>query len=459
MQNLFAGGLARSISLAVLQGLEPLAYLGLLAMVSFWSGPSEAGLYVYFIDSVAIFTILAVFGFDVSGVRFLAAAVATGDLPRAHAFARFAQRVVVAAGFASALAALVVWQLIGDQATRLPAATLLGAATIPLHAVTLTQLALLRGMGECLIPRLLKAGIPAATLLICGVVRQLGLLTEPSVVALLAIQAIVLGIALTVAIYRLSQFRLSSCADRSSFAPYTWLGTSATLLLVSAVMVIQSRLDTVMLATLRSETEAAVYALVSKCSLLLILPLTTVNYVIAPRCASLHAAGDQEGMRRLVLRAAQLSLGLALPIGAILSLVGQPMLNLLGEEFASRPSLLLLAMTAPLVQAATGSVAVVASMTGNQVVVGVVQTTAVLTNIALNAVAIPVFGVWGAVATTATITIAARLAMVYGVWLRAGILTLPIPLGHAASRETDPRATGYRAPSVKPLCAVPSSDQ
>jgi O-antigen/teichoic acid export membrane protein len=200
-----------------------------------------------------------------------------------------------------------------------------------------------------------------------------------------------------------------------------WLRAAAPFLLIGTLVVLNSRLDILMLGAIRGPGPAGVYSVAARGSELIFFLLVAVNAPLGPVIAQLAVAGDHERIQRVVTRLSRLlTLAAAVLTGLLVGFAG-PILGLFGPGFLAGRSALTILCVGQLVNSATGPVGLLLSMTGHERDVAKTVGVTALLNAVLNAVLIPRYGIDGAAMSTAGSLVMHNLALLFLVTRRLGI--------------------------------------
>jgi O-antigen/teichoic acid export membrane protein len=200
-----------------------------------------------------------------------------------------------------------------------------------------------------------------------------------------------------------------------------WRQTALPLLVVSGMHLAMSHTDMLMLGLLAEHAATGIYNAASRLSGIMAFGLMTVNTVLAPLISELFAAGHRERLQRVVSLAALGTTAALLPVALALVLGGKWLLGLFGPAFtAGYPPLLILGL-GQLINAVSGSVGYLLTLSGHPAEVSRILTLTSLLNLAGNALLIPVYGAAGAAASTAASMALWNLVLVWRVRRLTGI--------------------------------------
>lgn len=185
------------------------------------------------------------------------------------------------------------------------------------------------------------------------------------------------------------------------------LRASFPFMLISAIWYINSRVDLLILGSLKSHAEVGIYAVVLRLAGLVMVTTFTVNTIIAPRIASYHYQNDHGRLQRLLTASTLRTFLVCLPLGLVLMLAGGPLLGaVFGQDFATGWSALAILVAAQLFSIMCGPTAIVLNMAGLERITNRVFALATLLNAVLNFILIPTLGIVGAALATSVSLIA-----------------------------------------------------
>jgi O-antigen/teichoic acid export membrane protein len=185
-----------------------------------------------------------------------------------------------------------------------------------------------------------------------------------------------------------------------------WSSVGFQLLLVAGFGLVLAQTDTLMLGALRDTTDAGIYAVASRLAAFCCFAFVSVEVMIGPQIAELHAGGRERELQRVLRLGARVSLMFAAPVGVTLVVGSAVLLGWFGPEFMQGRAALTVLAVGQLVNCFAGSVVVLMTMTGQQRFLAWTLGGMAAANVALNGALIPRYGMFGAaVATTATMVL------------------------------------------------------
>lgn len=376
-------------------------------------GVSHYGTYIYSLTWITVLSHLAQMGMTTSLLRFVAAYKAKADWGLLKGVMRFMfQAVGIASLVVGGVAALVIWQLrdrIGPEQTQV---LLIALFLLPAISLTALRAASLRSLKEIMRATLPDNVIrPGAIGLLVGAAY---LITADTITASMAmsLNIVATAIAFTIGtVWLLKRLPTEMQGSPPERAPREWLSVSLPLFLMAGMHLVLGQTDTIMIGILRSPEAAGIYSVASRVSVFVIIGLRAVNSIAAPMIAELHAKGDHAELQRMIALAARV-IGVCTILAALVVIVlGKPILSLFGAEFLVAYEPLVVLLVGASVSALTGPVGFLMTMTGHQNTAAKIIGVCVVINIVGNALLIPRYGIVGAAATTAFVTVFRNLTM------------------------------------------------
>lgn len=186
-------------------------------------------------------------------------------------------------------------------------------------------------------------------------------------------------------------------------APGEWWSVALPMLLMAFLRMLLGQSDVLLIGWLLGDTQAAgLYAVASRLAELTTFGLQAVNTTLAPTIAELYATRQTARLQDIVTRSAQGVFAFTAVVGLALGLLGEWTLGLFGPAFVAAYPALLILLVGQTINAATGSVGYLMTMTGHQRQAAWLVALAGTLTVALNVTLIPVFGIQGAAIANAT---------------------------------------------------------
>ncbi|MBV8761862.1 MAG: polysaccharide biosynthesis C-terminal domain-containing protein [Deltaproteobacteria bacterium] len=168
------------------------------------------------------------------------------------------------------------------------------------------------------------------------------------------------------------------------------------LLLATGIALLMSQGGIVMVAMLAGDRGAALFGVASRMSIIASVSSQVVNNIALPRIAALHARGDLPGLRRTVGKFTHLIFWPAFACIVLIAAFSSSVLGIFGADYRHAQWPLIIMLCGQLVNTGCGLCSPLLQMTGYQNYVPRVLATSLVTNVVLDVVLVPRFGVVGA---------------------------------------------------------------
>lgn len=397
--------------------------LVLAAIIGRSLGTDGAGTYFVVVAVFMIVSNVGELGADTGLVRFVSAARATGR-PRdvAHLLV-VAVRPVVVAGLVVTVAA-AGWAVVSSaDVAGLPggAAVVVVVAAAALASLTALMLAVTRGLGDVLAyPLLQNLLLPVLRLLAVVAAIAAGGGVVAVVTAWVAPVPVVLALATAVAV-RLTVRRTGGVrrqpmptTDRRALGRRFW-SFSATRGVSAGVEIVLEWIDVLIVGALTSAEQAGVYAVVTRCARAGEVVQTAARVAVGPQISAALARGSVDEARSLYGLVTAAMIWLAWPFFIVLAVFPDTVLRIFGPGFDDGALSLTVLSVAMAVATAAGTVQTILLMGGRSSWQLGDKTAALVLNVALNLVLVPLWGIEGAAVAWAVTIVADTALVVYQV--------------------------------------------
>jgi O-antigen/teichoic acid export membrane protein len=391
--------IAHVASTSALRAFALLLLLATIKVLNRHLGHAGYGAYALAQSLLVVLTIPALLGLDQLVLRESAALRAHGQMDRLHALLRWARHAVLIGACSIAGLALLVLAVLfltgsGDRETLLACA--IGVTALPWLALAYVRQGALRGLHHVTLGFLPEL-VVTPLLTIGGVLLATVLLQR----YFTAPVAVLISMAAIIPAYYLGTWLLARhLPPAAAVAPpgthaRAWLRCAVPLMLVSAMYVVNSRADILLLGFIKGKQAVGLYEPARRLADCIGLMLVTVNAAMAPSIARLHAQKNQVQLQRMVTWSARGIMLATLPVTILLMVFSQPLLGWLAADGQAAPVLVLLCL-GQLINAAAGSVGMLLTTTGYErdAVRGIGMGAAV--SVGANLLLIPWFGPLGA---------------------------------------------------------------
>jgi len=430
----------------VRQTLLGLVFRGGAVMLAFASqvvvaralGVAGFGTYVTILAWATLLSLLAGAGLPQAAIRFLAGYAETLDWASYRGFMRLAAGAVAGSGILVGLGAVALFAAVpslrpalGAMATGMLLIVLFGASML----VQSAQIAAHQPLRGELANNVLRSVLVMA---LVGGAWWVG--AAPDVESALALT--VLAGLLTVLVQAGGWWQATGAHWRGRAdwrARPAWLASGRAYLIATAAYALVERLDTILLAALVGPAEVGPYSVAARLALLVSVAVTPISAIASASAAQLLARGDQAGLQRLMAQTALLFSLSGVALALVLVLATPWLLGAFGAGFVEVRATVAVLMLGQAAVACAGPAGALLAIAGrNRVLIGIMLA-AVVADIVLCIVLIPLFGSTGAaVATTVSLAgsaialaVAARRLLGIDTTLLAGVAWL---VGQAVAR-------------------------
>lgn len=398
------GGGASGMALAtfgIRVGGAALAYISQIILARLM-GAFEYGIYSLAWTWIVVLGIAACAGFSSSPNRFIPEYRKAGDAGRLRGFLTASRLIALGTGAVIALLGIGLIQILDGSIESyyvLPASLVLLA--LPVFALGGVQDGIARSYDWPSLAMLPTYIWRPLTILILIVVLILA--GEPASATTAALGAVTATFLVAVwQLWRLNR-RLAGAvpkAARSNDLP-VWLAVSLPMLLVEGFMQLVTSADVIMVSFWHTPDEVAVYFAASKTLALVHFVYFAVRAASAHRFSSFIHAQDMAGLEAYVRKTTRWTFWPSLAAGGLLLLAAPLLLSLFGKDFADGYPVLAILTLGVLIRASVGPADALLTMTGHQKSCALIYAGAFASNVGLNCLLIPLFGLPGAALATA----------------------------------------------------------
>lgn len=403
-------------------GLAVLVHLVLARLM----GVEDYGVFIFSYTALLMVGTLALAGLDRTIARFSAAAWAKQDYSAA--------RGIVVIGTAVAFASAVLWWIAVGLTlivTEFPSigvyqtALLIGAASIPLfvlHRMREGAANGLRLMGHVTVPehlvrQPLLLALTATFAWICTCAPS-----AEEVMGLYVLSMIILVVAGSLALYTAlpPDFQSRPAVVRG----WRWLKTSPAMMLSGGMELIFAQIDIIVVGVLLGGKAAALYAVASRFSNLLIYVSRAIDLVTLPVAAAGHTREDLSELQHLATAAGRVGT-LFVGLGVIVIwLIGEDFLRLFGNEYVVASHIAVLLAFSCFCRVLLGPGATVLSATGHHNTSAATTILAIAVNTLLSVTLVHALGMIGAALATLASTVLLGTLNALVARRRTGVLTV-----------------------------------
>lgn len=365
-------------------------------------GISEFGIYSLVVSTVMVLSVPIRSGVQTLATRETSRALTDETPPAIGYLLKWSRRIILAYTIATFLSILLARGFIGQS--KFLDGLLISIISVGTLSLTLRNSAILRGFK-----RFAKGTLPDILIRPTGQLAGLAVLfliawsnvTAQGALVTFTAASIIACIVSAVWLRR----ELSGAGDvwgGTGPAPIPWRKALLFLTIAGGGQVLFGHLDTLMLGALGEVAQVGAYRASVQISMLLIFILTVVNQVLQPNLVRLYRIKDTSGMQKLVSDSSFYMFVATLALGAGLMIFAAPLIDLtFGSSYTIASTALQILVVGQVMNVFFGSVGTILNMTGmeREAVTGIVV--AIIVNIILDIILIPLFGMVGAASASA----------------------------------------------------------
>lgn len=202
------------------------------------------------------------------------------------------------------------------------------------------------------------------------------------------------------------------------------LSLSLPMLMTATMTFVIGQTGVVMLGMFRSEAEVGYYAIAVKLATLTSFVLNAVNSMAGPKFSELYHSGKIEELFYVAQKASKLIFYTTTPILLGLILLGKPLLGFFfGMEFTVAYPALLLLIVGQFVHSISGATGLFMNMTGQQITFRNIILVAAISNVCLNLIFTPTYGIYSAALAAMTSVVGWNITVLIFIKKRFGKTT------------------------------------
>ncbi len=371
-------------------------------------GANEYGTYVFAISVSVFLTIPAKLGFQTSVLRFIPEYISQKKWSSLYGLLRGSWFLSFIAGLIISILSSFIIILFLDVSKYLP--LFVAIWLIPFTVILNLQSSMakaIRKMNTIFLPGILQP-ILISLLAFLVILKNYKLTSEIILFLTMGVLFVLVSIQLS---YIITHYKKIFLFAKPEYKLNYWLKVSIPLLLISSFQVILNRTDVVMIGFFFESQNVGLYNVASRTSSLVSFVLIAVNAVAIPIYSSLFVKNDLIELQKFVTKVAKGIFWPSLIISIMLLILSNFILSLFGAEFVSAKVALIILLLGHIINAIAGPVGSILNMTGYQNQSMKVYGISAISNIILNLILIPLYGIIGAAIATTITTI------LWNIWL------------------------------------------
>ncbi len=376
-----------------------------------WMGAFEFGIFAYVWVWVIVLGSLTPLGLNTAILRFIPDFTQRGEFGLLRGIILRSRLIVAGVGILVTIAGTGFVFLLRDYLDNYYVLPLIfGLVCVPLYALGELNEGVARNYGwsdVAFLPTYILR--PLLLLAFMGVITALG--NSPcGLSALLASIFSALFVLLLQTFLLIRRLKTRIPPAKPEYRSKQWMVISLPILLVEGFYMLLAHVDTLMLQLFAPPEQVGIYFASAKTTGLIGFIYFAVTAVSAHKLAALHASGEKEKFRALVKQIIHWIFWPSLAASLGIYLLGEPILWLYGPAFTAGYPVMLILVIGMMVRAATGPVEFMLNMTEHQVATAWVLGLTLVTNLVLNSMLIPAYGMLGAASgTVISITLASLM--------------------------------------------------
>jgi O-antigen/teichoic acid export membrane protein len=367
-------------------------------------GPENFGIYTFILAIIALLSLPTKAGLSDLLLRETARNQLNQNWGLIRGLLKLANSFVFCYSVALAVAAgLFVWWLWGGTGNVKANSFLWSLWLLPLIAFEGARTGTLRGL-RWVVSSLLPEQLIRPLLLV--VLSGAALLLEKEITPITAIQY---NLVAAVAAFAAGAFLLFKALPKdvrqakAEYAIKPWAASLMPLSLFAGLQMLDSQISILLLGVLAKPEDVGLFKVAVTGASLVAFGLIAVNMTLAPQIARLHSAGEMEKLQRMVTLSTRVVVTLSFPVAFAFIFWGEELISLVfGVEYVGAAMALSILCVGQMVNASTGSVALILNMTGNDRKTLPAVCAALLVNSLFSILLIPIFGLTGAAIGYAT---------------------------------------------------------
>lgn len=363
-------------------------------------GPSGYGSYVFAMAVMGLLSIPVQAGMPQLVVKEVSTYFADDDFARIRGLLRQSAQFVLLASALSLIAVVAATTFLADYIDAVDRWHLILAILLmPVIAMLRIVGASIRGLQSITLGQFFEAALRPIIFLACvlaftfAVYKGHFTALQAMTIHLLAAMA-ALGAAM---VFRRRLVRGKLGGSNRIYETKKWLRSLVPLSIIAGLQLIVSNTDIIMIRAIRSPEDVAYFKVALQGALAVFFMNQAVIMVVGPRIAHLYRQKKHDEVQRILVGSARLTFGVALPLTVVVAAFREPIVAaLFGHSYLPATIALVILCFGRVLRASMGAVDVLLNMTGWARLVALTATIAALSNIALNALLIPRFGIEGA---------------------------------------------------------------
>lgn len=381
-------------------------------------GKSGLGTYAYAVESLNMLSIPATLGINSLLIREVAVYRSSSDWGSINGILSWANKIVLLVSVGLAIGAVcIVWSLGIFTEPQMQIAFCVAMFFLPVCALRNIRLDAMKGLHQVLMglwPDFLLSPLLLVIFTGCGYLFLKEKLQPSWVVGMYGLATTITFLVGAKLLNRYLPNAVKEAAPKYQIR--LWLRSALPFMFLGSMYIISSRSDLLMLGVMKGSDAVGIYVPISRGAELINFVLIAVDNSLSPVVASLYSEKKIEQLQQAVTDISRMLMLVCLPLALTMIVFGHWYLLMFGPDFTRGQTALTILCIGQVVNAATGPVGLLISMTGHARVGAITDGIIGALNIILNLLLIPKWGVEGTAIATATSMIIVNVVRV--IWVR-----------------------------------------
>ncbi len=298
---------------------------------------------------------------------------------------------------------------------------------LPILSINTVVSAIIRGQGKVLLGQLSHSLLYplffCVVLLIYG--QFLDYVISPSTAMLIHIVSI--GIAVVINLLFLDNVVPQVIKKSISKYQYKeWARTALPFFITSGMLVISSKVDTIMLGIMMNQENVAIYSIASKGASVLGFAIQSVNSVVAPTYSKLYTQNNIREIQKNYSFSSMIIFFITLPLAIFIMIFSKEIIGFIyGQKYISSALILSIMCIGQAINAFSGTNGTLLNMTGHERISAYGVLISTIANIVMNLIMIPIMGMKGAAIASVISFIIWNLILSITIYKRLNVVPLP----------------------------------
>jgi len=391
-------------------------------------GATGYGTYMYAIVWATLLSVPAGMGMGRILIRNVASYQAQSAWSLISGQLRWANRVVLAASLIIVILAIVtIWLLRAHIDTETIHSLWLAVIILPATTLMRLRQSTMQGLHRVIIGQLPEALVQPLILIVLVGISYFLLEEYINALWVIGLNVIATSMAFLVSIYLL--YKIVPHKIKHAEPVYdnqTWLRSGLAMMLMTALNIINSRADILMLGAMTNSESVGIYNIAVRGGELITFLMIAVHASLGPTIAKLYTNKDIERLQRVITKSTRIVFSLSLPVGLGLIFFGYWFLLIFGPDFTQGKYALAILSAGQIFNVFMGPVALILIMTHHERDAAIGLGISAILNITLNALLIPQWGLEGAATATAVSMVLWNILMAMMIYRKIRIYSVAI---------------------------------